>query len=182
MAYSNEDRIYDQLLLLHLKRGDRKAADRLAARWQPRLLRTARRLLQDPEQAREVVQEAWSGICKGWHRVREPERFPAWAYRILHNKCADRIRLEQKQRQRMAPLEHAPEPSISARGEDRLAIIQAFDQLGADQKLAAILYFSEGLTAPEIASVTDAPVGTVKSRLFHARKHLKSLLKGDNDE
>ena len=48
-----------------------------------------------------------------------------------------------------------------------------------DHRLAAILYFGEGLSLNEIAAVTDVPVGTAKSRIFHARQHLKSRLKGE---
>jgi RNA polymerase sigma factor (sigma-70 family) len=88
------DRVYEELLLVLVRSGDRDAAERLAARWQPRLIRTARRLLQDEEQAREAVQEAWAGIARGWGRMADPARFPAWAFSILHRRCADRIRAE----------------------------------------------------------------------------------------
>lgn len=182
MAYTETERVYDQLLLTMMRTGDRRAAERLAARWQPRLMRTARRLLQDPEQAREAVQEAWAGICRGWIRLADPEKFPAWAYTILHRKCADRIRLAQKTRTREAPLEGAPEPSQPARSELSYEIDQALQTLSPDHRSAAILHFSEGLTLAEISAVMEIPIGTAKSRLFNARKHLKSLLKGDDDD
>ncbi|MGB3625085.1 MAG: sigma-70 family RNA polymerase sigma factor, partial [Henriciella sp.] len=84
-------RIYDELLVTLARTGDRAAGERLAARWQPRLMRTAGRLLRDEDQAREAVQEAWSGICRGWMGLNDPRKFPAWAFGILHRKCADRI-------------------------------------------------------------------------------------------
>ncbi|MDJ0921378.1 MAG: sigma-70 family RNA polymerase sigma factor [Henriciella sp.] len=182
MAYTETERVYDQLLLTLMRTGDRRAANRLAARWQPRLMRTARRLLNDPEQARDAVQEAWTGICRGWVRLSDPEKFPAWAYTILHRKCADRIRLAQKTRQREAPLEGAPDPGQPARSELSYEIDQALRALRPEHRSAAILFFSEGLTLAEIAAVMDIPVGTAKSRIFHARKHLKSLLKGEDDD
>ncbi len=179
MTISETDRVYEQLLLTLMRGGDQRAADRLAARWQPRLLRTARRLLRDPEQAREAVQEAWMGICRGWLSVADPAKFPAWAYTILRRKCADRIKQEQTRRARTAPLEAAPEPSEPARGELSSTIDQALGQLSSEHRLVAILFFGEGLTLSEIAAATGIPVGTAKSRIFHARQKLKSLLEGD---
>ena len=63
MALSDADRVYDALLVTLVRAGDARAAERLAARWQPRLLRAARRMLGDGEEAREAVQEAWGGIA-----------------------------------------------------------------------------------------------------------------------
>lgn len=77
MALSETDRVYDALLVTRVRAGDARAAERLAARWQPRLMRAARRMLGDNEEAREAVQEAWGGICRGWVRLSEPEMFPA---------------------------------------------------------------------------------------------------------
>jgi len=167
------------LLVTLARSGDRAAANRLAARWYPRLMRTALRLVQDRSDAEEAVQEAWAGICRGWPRLSDPAMFPGWAFGILRRKCVDRIRKSQTERNRTAPIEAAPEPSQPARGELRVEIDQALAGLSDDHRLAAILYFGEGLSLNEIAAVTDVPVGTAKSRIFTARQHLKSRLKGE---
>lgn len=173
MRYSETERIYDELLLTRIQAGDRRAGERLAARWHPKLMRTAYRLLRDQEQERVAVQEAWTGICKGWLGLRRPSRFPAWAYRILHNKCADQIRANQRDREyALAEAELTTPP----RGEDIVSVDQAFGQLTGEHRAAATLYFSEGLTLAEIAEVTSVPVGTAKSRIFHARKQLQAAL------
>ncbi|MEP1143339.1 MAG: sigma-70 family RNA polymerase sigma factor [Henriciella sp.] len=179
MAGQEIDRVYDELLVTLARAGDRKAANRLAARWYPRLMRTALRLLQDRGDAEEAVQEAWAGICRGWPRLSDPAMFPGWAFGILRRKCVDRIRKTQTDRARTAPLEAAPEPSQPARGELQVEIDQALSGLSDEHRLAAILYFGEGLRLNEIAAVTGVPVGTAKSRIFHARQHLKSRLKGE---
>lgn len=176
MRYSDTERIFDELLLTRIQAGDRRAGERLAARWQPRLMRTAFRLLRDEEQARVAVQEAWAGICKGWRGLRGPNRFPAWAYTILHRRCADRIRATQRQRTVFSDAELCREEAIGPRAEDKVTLDQAFDRLRPDHRIAAILYFSEGLTAREIASVTSVPLGTAKTRIFHARKQLQLAL------
>ena len=173
MRYSDTDRIYDELLLTRIQAGDRRAGERLAARWHPRLMRTAYRLLRDQEQARITVQESWTGICKGWRGLRKPSRFPAWAYRILHNKCADHIRSNQRERE---ILNMAFEQTTPHGGVDKVSVDQAFGQLSGEHRVAATLYFSEGLTLAEIAEVTAVPLGTAKSRIFHARKQLQAAL------
>ena len=179
MAGQDTERVYDELLVTLARSGDQKAANRLAARWYPRLMRTALRLVRDRNEAEEAVQEAWAGICRGWPRLSDPAMFPGWAFGILRRKCVDRIRKVQKDRNRTAPLEAAPEPSQPARGELQVEIDQALAGLSDEHRLAAILYFGEGLSLNEIAAVTGVPVGTAKSRIFNARQHLKSRLKGE---
>jgi len=179
MATQDTERVFDELLVTLARSGDRKAANRLAARWYPRLMRTALRLLQDRGEAEEAVQEAWAGICRGWPRLSDPAMFPGWAFGILRRKCADRIRNAQTHRARSAPLAAAPEPSQPARGEMQVEIDQALGGLSDDHRVAAVLFFGEGLSLNEIAAVTGVPVGTAKSRIFHARQHLKSCLKGE---
>lgn len=179
MAGQQTERVYDELLVTLARAGDQRAANRLAARWYPRLMRTALRLVQDRDAAEEAVQEAWAGICRGWPRLSDPAMFPGWAFGILRRKCVDRIRGMQTERNRSAPIDAAPEPSQPARGELQVEIEQAMAQLSPDHRLVAVLYFGEGLSLNEIAAVTGTPVGTAKSRVFHARQHLKSRLKGE---
>ena len=182
MGPSEQERLYDEWLVLLARTGDVRAGERLAARWHPRLHRTAQRLMGDREHARDVVQETWAAICKGWLQLMDPARFPAWAFGILRNKCADRIGRLQHERTISGDLDRAPEPFVESMYETAHAIEQALAQLGEDHRLAAILHFAEGLTLSEIAEVTNVPPGTVKSRIFHARKQLKIILKGDSDE
>ncbi len=176
-------RVYDELLATLARAGERGARERLAARWQPRLLRAARRLLRDDEMAREAVQEAWAGICRGWGALDDPAKFPAWAFGVLHRKCADRLRAEVRRRRATAPLD-GPLDEIAApapAAPDGLAIDlgRALGALSPDHRAAAVLYFGEGLSLAEIAAATRAPVGTVKSRIFHARRQLKAAHEGD---
>lgn len=173
------NRIYDELLVTLVRAGDGRAGERLAARWQPRLMRTARRMLGEGEDAREAVQEAWSGICRGWLRLSDPAMFPAWAYGILARKCADRIRQNSAERRHFTAIDTPPDPASLDAAPLRHAIQEALGRLSAEHRIAAILYFSEGMTLAETAAATGVPVGTAKSRIFHARQQLKSLLEGD---
>lgn len=179
MGQSETDRVFDEWLLCLARTGDKRAGERLAARWYPKLTRTALRLLDDREQALEAVQEAWIGICRGWGGLNDTARFPAWAFGILHRKCSDRIRRNVRERANLADRPYHVEPTEPMRAEQRLEIDQALQSLSPDHRLAALLFFGEGLTLTELAAATGVPVGTAKSRIFHARKSLKSSLKGD---
>lgn len=171
-------RLFDELLVTHVQSGDRRAGERLAARWHPRLLRTANRLLRDEEMARSAVQEAWLSILRGIASLRDPSRFAPWAFGILRRRCADSIRQAQMRRARQGEI--SADPAVAATGEDALGLRQAFDALPDDQRLAAQLFFVEGLTLAEIAEVQAVPVGTAKTRIFHARLKLKAALSGDD--
>ena len=175
-------RVYDELLVLQVQAGDRRALDRLAARGQPRLLRSARRFTGQEDLALEAVQECWIGIVGGIRRLRDPVTFPAWAFAILRRRCAERVRGLMAARSLWASLDEGGEPSVSPRGEDRVTIARAFDRLPEEQRVAATLFFVEQLKLDEIAAATGAPLGTVKSRIFAARKSLKTFLNGGNDD
>ena len=168
------ERLYDELLVTLVQSGDRRAGERLAIRWQPRLARTARRLLADDEAALGVVQETWLSILRGVEGLRDPTRFAPWAFGILRRRCTDHIWRAQSSRLHRA--ESGEEPDLPATADDALAIRQAFAALPRDQRFAAQLFFVEGLTLAEIAEVQQVPLGTAKTRLFHARRKLKVAL------
>lgn len=176
LAYGEQDRVFDELLVISVRAGDRRAAERLAAHWHPRLLRTATRILGQAEQGQDAAQEAWLAISASWIRLEDPRRFPAWAYAILHRKCTDIQRRLIRDRKR-----HDQAAELSGTGQNpaqagHTAINAAFQALAPDHRTVAALYFAEGLTLIEISRALGIPVGTVKSRLFNARKQLKSRL------
>jgi RNA polymerase sigma-70 factor (ECF subfamily) len=169
-----EGQLYDELLVMLVQSGDRRAAERLAARWHRRLARTARRLLQDDEMALAASQEAWLSILCGIAKLRDPARFAPWAFGILRRRCADALRSKQAR-----PITAEAECCSPATQGETLTIRQAFASLPPDQRFAAQLYFVEGLTLAEIAEAQAVPIGTAKSRLFHARRKLKAVLRGE---
>lgn len=172
-----ESRVFDEILLVQARAGDRRAAERLAIRWYPRLRRAARRILRDADLADDAVQNAWTGICSGWLGLSDPEKFPAWAYGILSRKCADSLRRIVRDRDNQQSWS-LPGDAQQVSPDDRMDLASAFASLSADQRIAATLFFGEGLTLNEISTATSVPPGTVKSRLFHARQKLKAALSG----
>lgn len=177
--YSAKDRVIDELLVLHILGGEARAIDRLGARWQGRLLRVAYSLTGDSELAEVAAQEAWVGICRNWASLRDPTAFPAWAFGILRRKCLDAIRTKARRQAKTGAMEWGAEQAVPANGEDRVCLAQAFNALSGDHRIAARLFFLDAFTLAETAALTGVPLGTVKSRIFHARRQLKAHLSGE---
>lgn len=170
--------MFDELLVVLVQQGDKRALERLHSRWNGRLARAALRYTGDSEIARDLVQDCWVGILKGIARLRNPARFRSYAFAVLHRRGADYMRGAINHRAMTRPIAQGDEQNHTADAtqDETIAIRQAFANLPPDQRLAAHLHFVEGLTLREIAEVQDIAEGTAKSRLFHARRKLKAAL------
>ncbi|MGE0044662.1 MAG: RNA polymerase sigma factor [Hyphomonadaceae bacterium] len=178
------DRILDEFLVLHAQAGERAAFEQLAARWTPRLIRHAARLLGATDEARDAVQDAWAGIARGLRTLDDPARFPAWAYAIATRKCADAIRAKAKGRRIAQSAAHdaalnGASIAPASEAEAGLDLSRAIARLPADQRLVVSLHYGEDLPLDEIAAITGAPEGTIKSRLHAARQTLKRIMEGE---
>jgi RNA polymerase sigma-70 factor (ECF subfamily) len=175
------DHALDEFLVLAAQAGDREAFARLAARWTPKLLAFAGRTLGTAEAAKDAVQETWESALRGLHRLDDPARLRAWLYAIAARKCADALRRKYRER-RIADaaeaglaLNNAPVDADAQAGA-HLDLAAALRQLPSEQRIAVSLFFGEDMSVAEIAAVTGAPAGTVKSRLFAARRTLRAAL------
>lgn len=171
--------LYDEWLVMMAQGGDRQAAAMLFRRWNPRLARAARRYGIGDEAALDLAQECWVAILKGIGRLEDPRRFRSYAFAVLHRRGADHIRTSL--RERSAVEQHREESADTPHSDasERAAIAQGFAKLPREQRIAAHLFFVEGLTLREIAHAQSIPEGTAKSRIFNARKALKAALKPD---
>lgn len=172
------DQALDDYLVLLAQGGSRDAFARLAARWTPKLLAFAARALGTTEAAKDVVQDTWESATRGLARLDDPARFRAWIYAIAARKCADALRGKYRGQRIAAEAQTmAPEPADAEReNNDRLDVDAALKRLPPEQRVAVSLYFGEEMSVADIAAITGAPEGTVKSRLFAARKALRETL------
>lgn len=177
-APHSTDETYDQWLVLRAQGGDEDAMRLLVGRWSPRLARHATRLTGDPHGAADATQEAWVAIVRGLPSLSDPACFRRWAYRIVGNKCADWVRRRQRSRERSEPLSSEPEArTSSATGDDRAAALEhAITQLSSKDRAVLTMHYTEQMPLTEIADALGVPVGTVKSRLYHARSHLRDAI------
>ncbi len=177
----DSERIFDEYLVMAAKAGDREALARLVARYQPRLLRHAWRVIGDAERARDMVQEAWVEILRGLARLDDAAAFPAWAYRIVTRRChrlfhrSAREPLEPEDAGESVVVE-TPENQSAEFAFDLSQVMEAIATLPAPQRAALALFYTEGLSVAEIAIALDVPPGTVKTRLMHARRKVRALL------
>jgi RNA polymerase sigma-70 factor (ECF subfamily) len=169
-------------LVERARSGDADAFDALIEARVEAMLRTATAIIGDPDEAREATQEALLTIWRELPTLRLDDRFDAWAGRILVNRC----RLVLKRRGRRAGREVQLDRSQAA--DSRLAtgssseidrrreLDEAFEQLDPDDRALLVFHHLEGLQLVEIAAQLEIPVGTVKSRLFTARRALEHAM------
>jgi RNA polymerase sigma-70 factor (ECF subfamily) len=162
--------------------GDVDAFATLVGGRQEAMTRLAYAIVGNRPDADDALQEALVAIWRGLPGLRDGDRFDAWADRILVNSC----RLVLRRRGRRTIREVQPidglDGAVAARTHDedgvadRDAFRRAFDSLDVPARVLIVLHHLEDRTAAEIATVLEIPAGTVKSRLFTARRALEQAL------
>ena len=167
---------YIEWLVIRSKLGEQSAFNSLIKHWEQRYYLYALNRLNDPAAAQDVTQECLLSISRSISKLSDPAAFPKWSFRILERRCIDWIRKAVRERKLIEQHENLPEIGISDDTETQLNVEQLLRQL--DSRLSSILrlYYLEGLSVGEIAEISDVPPGTVKSRLFYARKLMVSVL------
>jgi RNA polymerase sigma factor (sigma-70 family) len=155
-------------------------AEGLARMVAPRLLAHARRLADDADSARDVVQSAWVAILRGLKGLRNDHAFLPWALRIVTRVAARRIGALQRDRALAAEwaVVYAQEAGEAAPETRDLA--RALAALPGQIQAALALYYLEDLSVAEVAVALEIPPGTVKTRLMHGRNQLRAFL-GEHD-
>lgn len=179
-------RVLGEYLVSAARSGDRSAFDQLARLYQPELTRHAWRLSGDQDMAQDVLQDAWLDIVRGLGRLNDPAAFPAWAYRIVTRKCAGMIRKRQRIRDTHAALAAEPPDvmdgeALAANHADVGVVARAMADLSPYQRSALALFHRQEMSVTEIAIALDVPVGTVKTRLMHARRKIRQALEVSSD-
>jgi RNA polymerase sigma-70 factor (ECF subfamily) len=178
-------RLHNEDLVLRCQGEDAAAFEELVSRWQVRLWKHAVRLTQDQDAAWDVVQDSWLAIIKGIGGLDVPAAFPAWAFRIVSNKCADWVRKRQRWRKNAEEIASETEtvsrhPMGPLQQADSLTV--ALRSLPGDRRAILALRYVEGFGVNEISAILEIPPGTVKSRLYHARNQLKRIMEEEEHE
>ena len=132
-----------------------------------RLYRTALAILGHPQEAEDAVQDAFVKYLE--KAPKNLENPPAWLMRVLVNGCKSRLRLQWRQVTELPDALPAPGP------EEREELEELWS-LPAEERAAIHLFYYEGYSTDEIAQMTGAAPGTVRSRLSRARERLRKLL------
>lgn len=169
----------DANLVRRSAQGDREAFAELIRRHRSSLASLIRRLVADLDEAEDLLQET---LVQSWLNigsVRTPERVQAWLLQVARNLCRDYHKSAQR---RARPANHrelgtylnrygraAPPEPIAAE------VREAMRSLSSAEREVVQLFYMQGLTIKEICACTQSRVGTIKSRLFTARHHLRSF-------
>ena len=145
--------------------------------------RVALGVLRNRDDAEDVAQEAFLRAYQSFSRLRDRDRFRAWLVRITWRLALDRIRAARRREARetsvmMDKLNSPPRTveDVRASREFERRLARALDQLPEKLRVVVLLGAIEGHDTREVGRLLDLPEGTVKSRLFHARKKLAEIL------
>jgi RNA polymerase sigma factor (sigma-70 family) len=170
----HEQQIYTELLVIRCQQGQKEAFELIVELWQKPLLSFALRYLDQEIDACDAVQETWVAVIKGLGRLENPSLFVSWLFRILTNKCIDRIR---KKQQEPRPLEQTAVKSESSEiSTETEKLARAVERLPDEHRILIMLRFRQGLQIGQIAAILNIAEGTVKSRLHRALARLREIL------
>ena len=158
----------------------RRVWESLLAENAPLAFRVARGVLRNDADAEDVAQEALLRAYRKSERLREPVRFRGWLVRITFRLALDRLRATKRRQMREAQwvVENARNTRHSGENaEFQRQFDRALDELPEKQRLVLLLAAIEGHSLEEVSVLLAVPVGTVKSRLFFARRTLAERLR-----
>lgn len=172
----------DGEVVARVRAGDRDAYRLLVRRYQDVLYRHALRMTSHADTAADLVQGAFVKAYTHIHRCRDPERFGAWLFRILANRCKDHLKSRRRKdvsldSDPIPPARSDHDPALDTeRLELRRLLQAALQKLPDIQREAFLLKHVEGRSYEEISEMLDVSVPALKMRVLRAREALKAEL------
>lgn len=173
-------------LLVRMQDGDEQAFEELYRHYHARLTRFLINLTRRPQVVEEVLNDTMIAVWEKPASFRGASKLSTWIFGIAYRKAMKALRKVDD------PVEYRPvdspdEDSVSAdeaiwRGQRERLLLEAMQQLSADHRAVVDLTYFHEMGYREIAEVMACPVDTVKTRMFHARRHLKRLMSGGSAE
>src|SRR4051812_1340893 len=122
----------------------------------------------------DLLQDVWFDVFRGLPRLADPGAFPAWLYRLARDRAFRRLR------RRRSPCQPVPEQELTDRpdredeftADDIAWVHAALDRLPPEHREGLVLRFLGGMAYGDVARVIGCPLGTVKSRIYHAKRGL----------
>jgi len=186
----------DSILIERFQNGDKGAFDALVQKHQARAYQYAFRLTRNPDDAADVVADAFVRVYRALQTFKGDSAFTTWLYRIETN-CFLDMRKKKNARPttsldsalnlgdgevELQVEDHSPTAQDEAERSQRMsAVEEAVQKLPEYQKAMIIMYHAESMSYEEIAEALNLPIGTVKSRLNRARLSLRQLLEPQHE-
>jgi RNA polymerase sigma factor (sigma-70 family) len=172
-----EQRLVGQVAARHLP-----AFDTLYRCYYPRLTRFLDRMTRRPGLVEEVLNDTMFVVWNRADSYNRQSKVSTWIFAIAYRKALKALqRLDEPVEDEDADLQVSEEPGPEQRlGRQQMneLLVGALDALSAEHRAVVDLTYFHGADYREIAQIVDCPIATVKTRMFHARRRLKSLLEG----
>ena len=174
------------VLLDKVKRGDRAAFEALYRLYHPRLTRFLLRVVRRPMLVEEALNDTMMVVWQRPDSFNGDSKLSTWIFAIAYRKAMkalgrfDDPREDHEASERASEDQGPEDDSADFRRRDLLA--KAMDGLSATHRAVVHLTYYHELDYNEIARILDCPVGTVKTRMFHARRQLRSLIEGSLED
>jgi RNA polymerase sigma factor (sigma-70 family) len=168
----------DELLVVRCQLGEEEAFDDLIDRWHGPLWLYIRRMSGRDDEAQDILQDVWLRVIRGIARVRDGSRFRGWLFGIARRVLMDRLRRQYAvpSASEVDPEDLAALPEPADREADLEALDVALETLPLIEREVLTLFYMRDLSLREIADTVDVPIGTVKSRLFRARRMARAVI------
>ena len=175
--------------------GDANAFEDLVAAYEKNVYNLALRTVGNPQDAEDMAQEAFLKAYSSLSSFRGDSKFSVWLYRIVSNVCLDFLRRQNRRPSTSLSVEDEdgeesqldiPDESLSPellleRRLTREAVQRGLQSLSGEQRQILLLREIQGMSYEEIGQALDLEAGTVKSRIFRARKKLCAFLLADGN-
>ena len=164
-------------LIIASRQGDCDAYEEVVRRFQDMAVAYAYAQLGNWQEAEDAAQEAFIAAWYGLLGLRDAAAFPGWFRRIVHSRANRRLRVQGPQLvslEQVREIALADPPPESGQLPDDIAA--TIDALPEAQRSVLLLHYMNDFAQTEIAAFLEIPLGTVKSRLHHARKQIKQRM------
>ncbi len=170
-------------ILIRSQAGDLGAFRELVEHYQPYALSVAYRMLGNKEDSKDVVQESFIQVWKHLPGLKMEMKFTTWLYRIVMNRCLDRIkarkRFKRHLEERNVYAEHFQEPEMDT-GQDNRGLVDVIGRLAMTltpkQRMVFVLRDLEDRSIGEVSGILKMSKNSVKSNLYHARRQIRHRL------
>jgi len=170
-------------LVRRAAKGEHEAFDALVRFASNRLYGIAYRILRDQYRAEDALQQALINIWNELPKLRDPDRFDAWTYRVIVRAATAEARRagSAEPTSRLLPddadVSRAPDDYRAVADRDQLE--RGFSRITAEQRAVLVLQHYAGLSQAEIADVLGVPIGTAGSRIHYAVRALRAAIEAD---
>ena len=172
--------VEDADLISRVRRGDVEAFNHLVSRWEKRVFNYLLRLTGNTEDSLDLSQDVFLKAYQNIRKLDDAGRFGPWVFRIAHNEAYSHFRRRRPEVGTEDVTRFEREPARGVAPELTIAVSAALDRLTPEQREAVVLKVYEGFKFDEMAEILDAPVSTIKSRLYTALDLLKTELAPTN--